>query len=362
MEPPTRIKQEPGIKSDYMVNANNLIANTAGSIDVSVKTERLQSFRMPRDLTLTNGRATKPPANKKVYTPNLNAVRNKNTDVKTASTGPKSRIKTDRNKNDKDSKNRKPSLIQTSGIFSDGLAQRTPNRSSKYDKTSSSKEPGESIRRPVFAKADAKIDWEEEKKRLKHLYDDDDDGVADLHTKMESGLQLPVKLENADYKLNSEIKTELIDEVKAFIPSDPFSVTESLVSDPESNNIFLLQLPDALPGKCDTGDKRPANGHEIKTEATQVSKVEEEPKYCTVRDLDEGRVGKILRYRSGKVKLLLGNIMFDISLGMDTGFLQELVSINVNQTERSGNIINISTIKAKLNASPDWEYLFKNST
>ncbi|XP_058129149.1 DNA-directed RNA polymerase III subunit RPC4 [Anopheles ziemanni] len=358
MEPPTRIKQEPGIKTDYMVNTNSIIPNTAGSMDVAVKTERLQSFRMPRDLTLTNGRATKPPANKKVYTPNLNAVRNKNTDVKTASTGPKSRVKTDRSKNDKDLKNRKASLIQTSGIFSDGLAQRAPTRASKYDRSGSSKEPGESIRKPVFARTETKMDWEDEKKRLKHLYDDEEDDVADIDRKMEIGLKLPVKLESDDYKAKPEVKTEIIDDARL----DPFTLAESLVSNPASNNIFLLQLPDALPGKCDSGEKQTVNGHEIKTEAPQAATTEEAPQYCTVRDLDEGCVGKIIRYRSGKVKLMLGKILFDISLGMDTGFLQELVSINVNQTERSGNIINISTIKAKLNASPDWEYLFKNST
>lgn len=48
------------------------------------KTERLMSFKMPRDLTLGGIGATRTTrgAPKKVYTPNLNAVRNKNTLVK----------------------------------------------------------------------------------------------------------------------------------------------------------------------------------------------------------------------------------------------------------------------------------------
>lgn len=43
--------------------------------------ERLSSFRLPRDLTLGGinpARVVRNPTNKKVYTPNLNAVRNKN--------------------------------------------------------------------------------------------------------------------------------------------------------------------------------------------------------------------------------------------------------------------------------------------
>uniref|UniRef100_A0A182NSF5 DNA-directed RNA polymerase III subunit RPC4 n=1 Tax=Anopheles dirus TaxID=7168 RepID=A0A182NSF5_9DIPT len=357
MDSAPRIKQEPGIETQFMPKGNNLIGNVSVPMEATVKTERLQSFRIPRDLTLANGRTTKPPANKKVYTPNLNAVRNKNTDVKTASTSPKGRVKTERNKNDKDSRSKKAALVQTSGIFSDGLAQRALSRASKHDKSSSSKEPGDAIRKPVFAKLDTKLDLEDERKRIQHLCDNLDDEVAELDKKMENGLKLPVKLENVDYKIKPpEVKTETLAEPK----QDPFSTVDNLMSEAQPNKIFLLQLPDALPGKCDTGDTRTANGGDVKLEATANG--EDGPQYCTVRDLAEGCIGKIIRYRSGKVKLMLGEIMFDISLGMDTGFLQELVSINTNQAERSGNIINISTINTKLNASPDWEYLFKNST
>ncbi|XP_049283057.1 DNA-directed RNA polymerase III subunit RPC4 [Anopheles funestus] len=354
MDSAPRIKQEPSMDSPFIEKSSKLINSV--TMDATVKTERLQSFREPRDLTLANGRTTKPPVNKKVYTPNLNAVRNKNTDVKTASTGPKSRVKTDRNKNDKDTRNKKAAMIQTSGIFSDGLAQRCLTRASKSDKSSSSKEPGDSIRKPVFAKADNKINVEVEHKLIQNLYNDNDD-VAELDTKLENGLKLPVKLENSDYKIKPpEVKAESIAESKL----DPSNSVENVLSGEQTHNIFLLQLPDALPGKCDGVDKGTPNGSDSKLEATANG--EDVPQYCTVRDLAEGYIGKIIRYRSGKVKLKLGDIMFDIDLGMDTGFLQELVSINTNQAERNGNIINISTINAKLNASPDWEYLFKNST
>uniref|UniRef100_A0A182MI11 DNA-directed RNA polymerase III subunit RPC4 n=1 Tax=Anopheles culicifacies TaxID=139723 RepID=A0A182MI11_9DIPT len=355
MDSAARIKQEPSMDSPFIEKSSKLISNVP--MDATVKTERLQSFREPRDLTLANGRTTKPSVNKKVYTPNLNAVRNKNTDVKTASTGPKSRVKTERNKNDKDTRNKKAAMIQTSGIFSDGLAQRTLIRASRSDKSSSSKEPGDAIRKPMFAKADNKINVEVEQKLIQKLYNDNDEEVAELDQKLENGLKLPVKLENSDYKIKPpEVKAETMAETKL----DPLNSVENVLSGEQKNKIFLLQLPDALPGKCDGGDKGAPNGGDCKTETTVNG--EDTPQYCTVRDLAEGYIGKIIRYRSGKVKLKLGDIMFDINLGMDTGFLQELVSINTNQSERNGNIINISTIDAKLNASPDWEYLFKNST
>jgi hypothetical protein len=53
---------------------NFTISNFTGNI---VKTERLTSFKMPRDLTLGAGRTLKTNPNKKVYTPNLNVGRTK---------------------------------------------------------------------------------------------------------------------------------------------------------------------------------------------------------------------------------------------------------------------------------------------
>ncbi|XP_052865816.1 DNA-directed RNA polymerase III subunit RPC4 [Anopheles cruzii] len=359
MDPASRIKQEPGIKTEYLVNNGDLLANSTPALGGSPNTKRLGSFSSPRDLTLTNGRPMKPPDNKKMYKPNLNVARNRNTDVKTAS-GPRVTMKTDRSKNDKNTKHKKAMLVQTSGIFSDGMAKQK-GRFAKYDRSSSSKEPGESIKKPVFVRANTKVDLEEEQRFMKNLCDLDNE-IDELDQKLEQDLKLPVKLENADYKIRpAEVKLEPMVERS----SDPLNILETLKTGPEQQtNVFLLQLPDALPGKCDSGEKRLASGSsdEKMDSAVPSTTTETEPRHCTVRDLEEGCIGKIIRYRSGKTKLMLGEIMFDISVGMDTGFLQELVSINTNQSERSGNIINLSTIKAKLNASPDWEYLFKNST
>lgn len=36
---------------------------------------------------------------------------------------------------------------------------------------------------------------------------------------------------------------------------------------------------------------------------------------------------------------------------------QEAMSVTTNRTERSGNLINLGQIKAKLNAIPDWQYM-----
>lgn len=78
--------------------------------------------------------------------------------------------------------------------------------------------------------------------------------------------------------------------------------------------------------------------------------------------LDEGRVGRLIRYKSGRIKLILGESKFDIGTGIDPGHLQEIVSINTNSAERSGNMINLGQVNAKFSAIPDWEFILHNQS
>lgn len=68
----------------------------------------------------------------------------------------------------------------------------------------------------------------------------------------------------------------------------------------------------------------------------------------------------MVRYRSGKTKLILNETIFDIDLGIDPNLLQEIVSIATDNDERSGEMVNIGQINAKLCAVPDWESILKN--
>lgn len=43
---------------------------------------------------------------------------------------------------------------------------------------------------------------------------------------------------------------------------------------------------------------------------------------CTLADLTEGQVGKLLIRKSGKVQLLLGKVTLDVTMGTACSFLQ----------------------------------------
>lgn len=118
------------------------------------------------------------------------------------------------------------------------------------------------------------------------------------------------------------------------------------------NVLFIFQLPDALPG----------HGTESEPADSAESQVPNQPQenLCTMHNLEEGKIGRLVRYRSGKMKLLLGDSKFDIDLGIDPNLLQEVISTQINKSERSGQVINLGEINAKLSAVPDWEFMLNN--
>lgn len=116
-----------------------------------------------------------------------------------------------------------------------------------------------------------------------------------------------------------------------------------------------MQLPDALPGHGT--EQEPG---ESAAESQDASHLPEN--LCTMSNLEEGQIGKLVRYRSGKMKLLLGDSKFDVDLGIDPNLLQEVVSTQINKSERRGNVISLGQINAKLSAVPDWEFLLNNIT
>lgn len=133
----------------------------------------------------------------------------------------------------------------------------------------------------------------------------------------------------------------------------PFIVMQiSLNIHPTNEEPFAKQVPDALPGHG--AEQEPADS----AESQNPSKTE--TNFCTMANLEEGQIGRLVRYRSGRTKLLLGESIFDIDLGIDPNLMQEVVSVTTNSTERSGNVTDLGRINAKLSAVPDWESMFNN--
>ncbi|KAM6191309.1 DNA-directed RNA polymerase III subunit RPC4 isoform 2-T2 [Sarcoramphus papa] len=130
--------------------------------------------------------------------------------------------------------------------------------------------------------------------------------------------------------------------------------------------LLFLQLPDTLPGQPPTQDTKPIKT-ELQNEEGQVVVVKQEKSQevkqaentCTLADLPEGQVGKLLIRKSGKVQLVLGKVTLDVTMGTPCSFLQELVSVGIGDN-RTGEMIVLGHVKHKLVCSPDFEALLEH--
>nr|CAB3446701.1 unnamed protein product [Digitaria exilis] len=57
---------------------------------------------------------------------------------------------------------------------------------------------------------------------------------------------------------------------------------------------------------------------------------------CGLKELPGGFMGKILVYKSGKVKMTLGDVLFDVSAGSSCMFAQEVAAINTKEKHCCG--------------------------
>lgn len=356
---------------------------------------RLPSFRGPRDLSLGAGKssalrgAPKLPTGsknilgdsdkKKKFTPNLNVQRKE---------APKPVVAKDASSsNDQNSgwkrptskpgrpERPKPNLIQVSGaVFSEGVGSDSNVKKSWGSRSSSSdRDSKKAMERPKM-NLNAVYDKVEEEKKLKELLRDD--FIDDLKTGHLVPVQLPmistgkvfedVKVK-ADPDKPDEItrsvkskKTNVIldsddDEDEAAIGAYTRSSTETksekdeksdltikdLISD-QRGELLFFQLPDHLPN--------------------QTNVKQEEKSKNVLSGLPEGYLGKLQIRKSGKAQLWINSTVFDIEVGTQVGFLQELCVVNANPTLsnefQKGTMTNLGRVRNRVVTSPAWKELF----
>ncbi|KAM9311136.1 DNA-directed RNA polymerase III subunit RPC4 [Gastrophryne carolinensis] len=127
--------------------------------------------------------------------------------------------------------------------------------------------------------------------------------------------------------------------------------------------LFFMQLPDTLPGQPLSQESRPVrsevqteDGHTLLVKDKSQENAAEET--CSLQDVSEGQIGKLVVRKSGKVQLILGKVTLDVTMGTSSSFLQELVSIGVGEARR-GEMMVLGHVQHKLVCSPDFESLLE---
>ncbi|CAL9069821.1 uncharacterized protein LOC135626849 [Musa acuminata AAA Group] len=89
----------------------------------------------------------------------------------------------------------------------------------------------------------------------------------------------------------------------------------------EETQMLFFQFPANLPLP-----KQPAASTNTKDAAGKIDRALK--KGCKLEELQPGFMGKLLVYKSGKVKMKLGDTLFDVSPGLCGSFAQDVVAIN----------------------------------
>nr|XP_006625860.1 PREDICTED: DNA-directed RNA polymerase III subunit RPC4 [Lepisosteus oculatus]XP_015202072.1 PREDICTED: DNA-directed RNA polymerase III subunit RPC4 [Lepisosteus oculatus] len=363
-----------------------------------VVTGRLPSMRS-RDLTLGG-------VKKKTFTPNIISRKAKE-EQKVEGHQKKERKERERDRQ-RDGRGRgrgRPEIIQSHSIFEQGPAEMMMKKRGGWENERDTPTVGPS---PIINIKKEKRETEEETKEILRMLErdnflDDPRLCSDLRS---CPVQLPLAIsgwvfkeesneENLKGSIKSEglkteeesmeldtvptvkVKQEPMDvpvikkvEPSSRPPSMPEeeSLKELLIgwSQSKGEELLFLQLPDTLPGQPPTQEQRPIktevqteDGQSVLVKTEKSQEVQLAENTCSLADLAEGQVGKLLVRKSGRVQLVLGQNTLDISLGTPCSFLQELVSVGAGDG-RTGDLTVLGHITHKLVCSPDFHALLEN--
>ncbi|CAK9144170.1 unnamed protein product [Ilex paraguariensis] len=93
-------------------------------------------------------------------------------------------------------------------------------------------------------------------------------------------------------------------------------------------SMFFLQLPAIMPM---TKQSTNTGVREMASSLNPTKGVDTSEKACQLHELPSGFMGKMLVYRSGAIKMKLGDTLYDVSTGLDCAFAQDVVAINTEE-------------------------------
>ncbi|KAF5183032.1 Dna-directed rna polymerase iii subunit rpc4 protein, partial [Thalictrum thalictroides] len=97
-----------------------------------------------------------------------------------------------------------------------------------------------------------------------------------------------------------------------------------LMDESAEQRMLFLQLPASLPFE----KPAPVETNEIPKDSKPSRPMRRPEKGCSLEELPPGFMGKMLVYKSGAVKLKLGDTIYDISPGSDCIFDQDVLAVN----------------------------------
>ncbi|XP_011151991.1 DNA-directed RNA polymerase III subunit RPC4-like isoform X2 [Harpegnathos saltator] len=368
------------------VSADIILKNIKMEPGLPTTTQRLTSYRLPRDLTLGGNLKTD---KQKKYTPNLNVQRNRKKDEPVTPKIESTKLRDSgfkdhgRGRGRGDRGRGKAHLIQSVGVWSEGLNAPIVSRRSGSSRDSSAS-TRKYMDKPKM-NLNKVINKLEEEEKLKNLLGDDS-ADNDVNVDIDY-IMLPLdtkKLYKKEIKTEVSARTDENDVDKKPIISENGEVVVSVkkeqkvkmemlkeekkdanekipeIIENKSNSYVLIKFPVCLPGLKSSDDKEdPKPKRSNDSRLTTNTNNKEKTEYCTIKDLNSGLIGKLELLKSGKMRLRLGENYLDVSAGVQTTCLQHVLAAKLDTMSLTGDLINLGTVKDTLVCSVSFESFLK---
>jgi len=134
---------------------------------------------------------------------------------------------------------------------------------------------------------------------------------------------------------------------------------DSLMSE---DQLFFIQLPSKIPYMDASERKRQMQAQEKKMVSTSVDDAENiwtQPFENTLEKVPSGQVGEMIVYKSGKVKLKLGDVLLDVFPGSEFNFPEHVACVDASDKEKQGSCYILGNIAKRFSCVPDVDYLLK---
>ncbi|KAL0292991.1 UNVERIFIED_CONTAM: DNA-directed RNA polymerase III subunit RPC4 [Sesamum calycinum] len=140
-----------------------------------------------------------------------------------------------------------------------------------------------------------------------------------------------------------------------------------LLDQDDTQRMLFFQFPPNLPlGRRQNGTNKRETADDLKALESGVFSVASKGKEiigsaprvsgCSLEELPEGYMGKMLVYRSGAVKLKLGDILYDVSPGSDCAFAQSVMAIDTTNRD----CCDLGALNKRAVVTPDIDFLVDN--
>ncbi|KAI9319646.1 RNA polymerase III RPC4-domain-containing protein [Dichotomocladium elegans] len=90
--------------------------------------------------------------------------------------------------------------------------------------------------------------------------------------------------------------------------------------------------------------------------AVKKAALEEAMQNLSLKDIPEGQIGSLIVYKSGKIKLKMGDVLFDVRQGMQSSFLENVMMVDT-ESEDQKKMIDLGHLTQKFVCMPDMDAL-----